>query len=163
MTAGLYQLAQVNIGRLKAPIDAPETRDFVDNLARINALAEAQPGFVWRLVGEGGDATDIQAFDNPAMAINLSVWDSLEPLAAFVYRTAHRDIMRRRREWFHAMEVYMVLWWVPAGHRPTPAEALDRLETLERLGPTPRAFTFKTPFPAPGDLAKPTPILEECA
>ena len=163
MMTGAWRLAQVNIGRLKAPIDAPEIKDFVDNLARINALAEAQPGFVWRLVGEGGDATDIRAFDDPDMAINLSVWEALEPLAAFVYRTAHRDVMRRRREWFHEMDVYMVLWWVPAGHRPTPAEARDRLETLERLGPTPQAFTFKTPFPAPDDPVEATPILEECA
>jgi hypothetical protein len=162
MSAG-YQLAQVNIGRLKAPIDAPEIRDFVDNLDRINALAEAQPGFVWRLVGEGGNATDIRAFDDPAMAINLSVWESADCLAAFVYRTAHRDIMRRRREWFHVMDVYMALWWVPAGHRPTPAEARARLETLERLGPTPEAFTFGTPFPAPDVSARAEPILEECA
>ena len=162
MTAAGYQLAQVNIGRLMAPIDAPEIREFVENLERINALAESQPGFVWRLVGEGGDATDIRAFDNPLVAINMSVWDSVEHLAAFVYRTAHREILRRRREWFHAMETYMALWWVPAGERPTPAEARDRLETLQRLGATPRAFTFRQPFPPPG-AAEAAPILDECA
>ena len=163
MTAAGYQLAQVNIGRLMAPIDAPEIREFVENLERINALAVSQPGFVWRLVGEGGDATDIRAFDNPLVAINMSVWDSVEHLAAFVYRTAHHDIMRRRREWFHAMETYMALWWVPAGERPTPAEARDRLETLQRLGATPRAFTFRQPFPSPGVSTAPAPILEDCA
>ena len=163
MMPGGYQLAQVNIGRLKAPIDAPEIKDFVDNLDRINALAEAQPGFVWRLVGEGDNAMDIRAFDDPDMAINLSVWESPDHLAAFVYRTAHREIMRRRREWFHAMETYMTLWWVHAGHRPTPAEARERLETLQRLGPTSQAFTFRQLFPPPGALAEPTPILDECA
>jgi hypothetical protein len=158
-----FQLAQVNIGRLRAPIDSPAIRDFVDNLDRINALAESQPGFVWRLVGEGNNATDVRAFDDPLMAINLSVWDSLDPLAAFVYRTAHREIMRRRREWFEPMDLYMTLWWVPSGHRPTPAEALTRLQRLERLGPTADAFTFRVPFPAPDALESLAPVLEECA
>jgi heme-degrading monooxygenase HmoA len=162
MTSG-FHLAQVNIGRLRAPIDAPETRDFVNSLERINALAESSPGFVWRLVGKGGDATDIRAFDDPDMAINLSVWESLEALAAFVYRSAHRDIMRRRREWFHEMAVYQALWWIPAGHRPDPAEARDRLETLHRSGPTARAFTFRTPFPPRDQPATLSPILESCA
>jgi hypothetical protein len=144
-----WRLAQVNIGRLRAPIGSPEVQDFVDNLARINALAEAQPGFVWRLVGEGDDATDIRAFDDPLLAINLSVWESVEALAAFVYRTAHRDVLRRRREWFHEMEHYMALWWIPADHRPSPAEAAERLERLRRLGPSREAFTFQALFAAP--------------
>jgi len=158
-----HHLAQVNIGRLKAPQDAPEIADFVANLDRINVLAENQPGFVWRLVGDGGNAMDVRAFDDPLMAINMSVWESLDQLAAFVYRTAHRDIMRRRREWFHEMETYQVLWWVPVGHRPTPAEARTRLELLERWGPTAEAFTFKRPFAAPNATTPPTPILEACA
>jgi heme-degrading monooxygenase HmoA len=99
-----YHLAQINVGRFLAPIDSPQIRDFVDNLDRINALAESQPGFVWRLVGEGNNATDVRPFEDPDTAVNLSVWESLETLAAFVYRTAHRDIMRRRREWFSVME-----------------------------------------------------------
>jgi len=157
-----FQLAQVNIGRLKAPVDAPEVRDFIDNLDRINAIAEQQPGFVWRLTGEGNNATDILAFEDPTIQINMSVWRSLDELAAFVYRTGHRDIMRRRREWFHEMETYMALWWVPAGHRPTPAEARVRLETLERCGPTAEAFTFRQPFSAPDAFAPPPPVLETC-
>ncbi|HZZ34752.1 MAG TPA: DUF3291 domain-containing protein [Caulobacteraceae bacterium] len=158
-----FELAQINIGRLLAPIDSPQIAAFVANLDRINALAENQPGFVWRLTGEGNNATDIQAFDDPRIALNMSVWESLEALAAFVYRTGHREVMRRRREWFEApAEAYMALWWVPAGHRPTPAEGRARLEMLQRLGPTQGAFSFREPFPAPG-AANITPILDECA
>ena len=158
-----YQLAQINVGRLLAPIGSPQVAEFVANLDRINALAEAQPGFVWRLTGDGNDATDIQAFDDPRIALNMSVWESLEALAAFVYRSGHRDVMRRRREWFAPpVEAYMSLWWIPAGYRPSPADGRARLETLQRLGPTPEAFTFREPCPAPGatDVA---PILDECA
>lgn len=158
-----WRLAQVNIGRLKAPIDAPATADFVANLDRINALAEAQAGFVWRLTGDGNDATDVAAFDDPLMLINLSVWADVESLAAFVYRTGHRGVMRRRAEWFEKMEVFMALWWVPVGHEPTPQEAIERLEHLRRLGPTSEAFTFREPFPAPDSAEAPPPVLDECA
>lgn len=161
MTA--YHLAQINIGTLKAPMDAPETAGFAENLDRINALAEGQPGFVWRLVGEGNNATDLTFFDDPLMLLNMSVWSDLDALAGFVYRSDHRDVMRRRAEWFHRMELFMALWWVPVGHRPTPKEAIERLETLRRLGPTPAAFTFKTPFPAPGAGGEIEPVLDECA
>ena len=92
----------------------------------------------------------------------MSVWTGLDALAGFVYRSAHRDIMRRRREWFALMETYMTLWWVPAGHQPTPAEGLDRLATFERLGPTAEAFSFRYPFAAP-DARPVQPILDECA
>jgi len=157
-----YHLAQINIGRLKAPMDAPETAGFADNLDRINALADGQPGFVWRLVGEGANATDIQAFDDPMMLLNMSVWTDVESLAAFVYRTGHREVMRRRAEWFHKVEVFMCLWWVPVGHVPTPREAIARLETLRRLGPTAEAFTFREPFPAPDAVVAPPSVLETC-
>jgi hypothetical protein len=158
-----YHLAQINVGRFLAPIDSPQIKGFVDNLDRINALAEEQPGFVWRLVGEGNNATDIRPFEDPDVAVNLSVWESLDRLAAFVYRTAHRDIMRRRREWFGVMETYMTLWWAPMGHRPSPDEGWARLKLLEQMGPTADAFTFRNPFPAPGALAAEQPILDRCA
>lgn len=161
MTA--WRLAQINIGTLKAPVDSPLIADFVANLERINALAEAQPGFVWRLTGEGGDATDIQPFENPLVAINMSVWTDLNSLAGFVYRSDHRGVMRRRAEWFEKMELYTCLWWVPEGHEPTPEEGIERLEILRRRGPSPEAFTFKVPFPAPGAAEPPTPDLDECA
>ena len=158
-----YHLAEINVGRLIAPYGSPPVAEFVASLPRINALADAQAGFVWRLTGAGDDATDIQAFDDPLMAMNMSVWDSLEALAAFVYRSGHRDFMRRRREWFEPpAEAYMALWWVPSGHRPTPAEGVARLEALRRDGPSPFAFSFRQPFPAPGGSEE-APILDECA
>jgi hypothetical protein len=158
-----YQLAQINVGRLLAPVDHPQIADFAANLDRINALADGLPGFVWRLKGEGNNATDIQPKPgDPLFAINMSVWTDLDALAGFVYRSAHRDIMRRRREWFAPLEVFMTLWWVPAGHRPTPAEGLERLDVFERLGPTAEAFSFRYPFPAP-DAVSIDPILDECA
>ena len=157
-----YHLAQINVGTLKAPMDAPETAGFANNLDRIKALADASPGFVWRLVGEGGNATDILMWDDPLMLLNMSVWTDIESLAAYVYRTGHRDVMRQRAQWFEKVEVYMCLWWVPAGHIPTPSEAIDRLETLRRLGPTPGAFTFREPFPAPDAVVAPPAVLESC-
>ena len=116
------------------------------------------------LVTKGGSGTVIIPLqpDDPLFAINMSVWTDLDALAGFVYRSAHRDIMRRRREWFAPMEVFMTLWWVPAGHQPTPAEGLGRLDVFERLGPTADAFSFRYPFPAP-DAASIDPILDECA
>jgi hypothetical protein len=162
MTA--YHLAQVNIGTLKAPMEAPETAGFAENLDRINALAEGQPGFVWRLTGEGNNATDLKPFDgDPLRILNMSVWTDPEALAAFVYRTGHRDVMRRRAEWFEKLELFMCLWWVPASHEPTPQEAIARLEILRRKGPSSEAFTFRQPFPAPDAAVSPTPILDECA
>jgi hypothetical protein len=159
-----YHLAEVNIGTLRDAIDSPMIADFAANLDRINALAEGQPGFVWRLTGDGNNATDIQPDPtNPLLAINLSVWTDPDALAAFVYRTAHRDIMRRRAEWFEKMELFMCLWWVPVGHQPTPREAIERLEILRQRGPSAEAFTFRQPFPAPDAAEPPDPILEECA
>ncbi len=164
MTPG-WHLAELNIGRFAAPLDSPQLKDFVDNLDRINAVAEAAPGFVWRLTGEGNNATDIRPFeDDPMMAINLSVWTDLAALGAYVYRSDHIEIMRRRREFFEApTEAFMTLWWVPAGHIPTIAEAVERLEHFRAHGPTPHAFSFRQPFPPPAVTAPVEPILDECA
>ena len=132
-----YRLAQINIAKLKAPLDSPELRDFVDNLDRINALAEGSDGFVWRLKGEGNDATSLRPFGDDVI-VNMSVWRDVEALKDFAYRSGHVEIMRRRREWFTRMaEAYMVLWWVPAGHEPTLEEAAQRLERVRSQGPTP--------------------------
>lgn len=158
-----YHLAQINVGKLKAPIDAPETADFKNNLDRVNTLAEASPGFVWRLTGEGNDATDLVAFDDPLIITNMSVWESPAALGAFVYRSGHVEIMRRRAEWFEPMDVFMALWWVPAGHEPTVAEAVGRLALLRRKGPGPEAFTFRELYPAPDAQAAPPPVLDRCA
>ncbi len=132
-------------------------------LDHVNALAEGSPGFVWRLTGEGNNATDLKPYEDSYIAVNMSVWESIEALAAFAYRNLeHRGVMRRRREWFEEMPVYMALWWVPAGHEPTVEEAKEKLALLEKLGPTAEAFTFKQPFAAPNgdDVA---PVVDECA
>jgi hypothetical protein len=160
-----WHLAELNIGRFAAPLDSPGLKDFVDNLDRINALAEAAPGFVWRLTGEGNNATDIRPFeDDPMMAVNLSVWSDLAALGAYVYRSDHVAIMRRRREFFEVpTEAFMALWWVPAGHIPTIAEAIERLQHLREHGPSPFAFSFREPFAPPsGDIGV-EPVLDECA
>ena len=160
-----HYLAQINIGRLAAPLDGPELKPFVDNLDRINALAETSPGFVWRLTGEGNNATDIRPFDgDPMMAVNLSVWTDLGSLGAYVYRSGHVEIMRRRREFFEVpAEAFMALWWVPAGQVPTLADAIGRLEHFRRHGPTPYAFSFREPFPPAADLEPIDPVLDQCA
>lgn len=144
-----YQLAQLNIAALKAPLDSPELKDFVDNLDRINALAEASPGFVWRLKGDGNDATSLRPLgDN--IIINMSVWRDVDSLRNYVYQSAHVAILKRKREWFTRMaEAPFALWWIPEGHEPTIAEAVARLEHLRKHGATAEAFTFGEAFSAP--------------
>lgn len=148
-----FELAQVNFGRLLAPLDSPMIRDFADNLDRINAVADASPGFIWRLMGEGGDATDLGPPDDPLLIVNMSVWADIPHLGAFVYRSAHAAILRRREEWFQPMEIFQALWWVPTGHRPTVEEARAKLALLAAHGPTAEAFTFRQPFRPPGEGA----------
>lgn len=140
-----YHLAQLNIGRARGPMDGPVMAGFAARLADINALADASPGFVWRLQSEGGNATDIQAFEDERILVNMSVWESVEHLREYVYRTGHAQVMRQRRDWFEKHDsAYMVLWWIPAGHIPTVQEARERLAHLEKHGETPHAFTFAT-------------------
>ena len=150
--SAVFHLAQLNVARVLAPLDSPVMADFVAQLGEINALADAAPGFVWRLQTEDGDATAVRPYGDEII-VNMSVWESLEALRAYVYRGGHVEVMRRRREWFSRLaESYLVLWWVPAGHRPTVPEAVARLEALRRDGPTPHAFTFHTAFAAPGNV-----------
>lgn len=148
-----YQLAQLNIATLLEPLDSPRLADFVANLDRINLLAEQSPGFVWRLKDDMGDATAIRPFgDN--IVVNMSVWEDIESLHAYAFRSAHVDVLRRRKEWFENMsEAYAVLWWVPRDHRPTTQEASERLTCLREHGSTVAAFTFRKSFPAPGAQA----------
>jgi Domain of unknown function (DUF3291) len=143
-----YELAQMNVARLKAPLDSPQLADFVGNLDRINAIADSSPGFVWRLQDESGNATALHPMGED-MIINMSVWKDIQSLQSFVYRSDHVGVMRRRREWFEKMDVYLVLWWVPLGHRPTEDEGIARLDRLRSQGPSVEAFTFGTLFPAP--------------
>jgi hypothetical protein len=145
-----FHLAQLNIATLKAPIDSPVLADFVANLDRINALAESSPGFVWRLKEDSGapsaNATALRLFGEDKI-VNLSLWTDVASLQNFAFRTAHADVLKRRREWFEKMdEAYAVLWWVPAGHIPTEAEAGERLERFRRLGASAAAFSFREVF-----------------
>jgi len=145
-----YELAQLNIGIIKGPMDSPLMADFAANLQRINALAERSPGFVWRLQTDEGDATSIRPFENPNLLVNMSVWRDVASLNKYVYGSGHVELMRRRREWFERMpDAFLVLWWVPKGHRPSIPEAIARLDMLRAQGPTPDAFTFRTAFLPP--------------
>jgi hypothetical protein len=152
-----WELAQVNIARLRAGLDDPALAGFVAALEPVNAAADAAPGFRWRLATEDGDATAIRAFEwdaagSEGVIVNMSVWNSVESLAAFTFGELHRVVLRQRREWFHHMtEAYMAAWWVPAGRRPSTAEAEDRVRHLRTHGPTLTAFTLKTSFPPPGE------------
>jgi hypothetical protein len=149
-----WYLAQVNMSRLVAPKGDPRVQPFFDALARVNALADSSPGFIWRLQDEeGAGATGIRATIDPLVVINISVWQDAESLFEFVYRSAHTPVMARRRDWFERPQgAYVALWWVPAGAIPTVNDGLSRLWHLDRYGPTPLAFTFKARFPAPDEL-----------
>lgn len=142
-----YHLAEINIARMLAPIDSPVMAGFVARLDEINALAESAPGFVWRLVGDGNDATSLRPFDDDMLIVNMSVWESIEALHQFTYSSTHVEVFRQRKAWFEKMtDAYMVLWWIPAGHIPTVQEAKERLVHINTHGATPYAFTFKQQF-----------------
>jgi hypothetical protein len=147
-----FHLAQVNVGRIVGPIDGPELAGFVAELPRINRLADESPGFVWRMVDDGGaDATALRPDGTDDLLLfNCSVWESVEALRAYVYRSDHLRALSRRREWFTRLtEAHQAMWWIPADHRPTVAEGMERLALLREHGPGPRAFTFHDPHPAP--------------
>ena len=130
-------------------MDGPVMAGFQTALEPINELADTAPGFVWRLQTEDGDATAIRPYEDERMMVNMSTWESLEALRAFVYTSGHTAVMRNRKQWFERLDVFMALWWVPAGHEPTVDEAKERLEHLQRHGPTPHAFTFRASFQRP--------------
>jgi len=143
-----YHLAQLNIAKMKYAIDSPEMAEFVARLEDVNALADESPGFVWRLQTEQGDATAIDYFGADTL-VNMSLWQDIESLYSYVYRSAHNEVMAQRKLWFERMlEVYSVLWWVPSGSIPTIEQAAERLDNLRKQGPTVRAFTFKQVFSA---------------
>lgn len=154
-------LAQLNIARMLAPdIGHPLMADFVAQLDTINQLAERSDGFVWRLTGEGNDATDLRPFDDERVIVNLSVWASFGQLSAFVFRSAHTEVMKNRRQWFEKpAQPTTVLWWIPVGHLPTLAEAQHRLEHLHSHGPGPLAFTFRDVWPPAPDPVTNMPAL----
>jgi hypothetical protein len=150
-----FHLAQVNIARLRAPLESEALAGFVAALDPVNASADVAPGFVWRLQTEDGNATSIRAFEwdtgeSAGVIVNMSVWTSVDRLANWVFGSLHRTVLRQRRRWFeHVAEATTTLWWVPAGHRPTTDEAEERLRYLRAHGPTPVAFTFGQVFDPP--------------
>jgi hypothetical protein len=150
-----WQLAQVNIGRLREPLDHPQLAAFVEALGPVNAAADRADGFVWRLQTEEGNATAVKAFtwdagDSAGIIVNMSVWSDVERLTAFILGDLHRAILRRRREFFAKMdEAYVACWWVPEGHEPNTEEAEERVLYLRANGPTPFAFTLRHHFPTP--------------
>lgn len=145
-----YHLAQVNISTMLGPIDSEIMASFVAQLDEINALAEATEGFVWRLKGEDNNATALRVFDNDMIIINMSVWDSAEALKNYVYKSAHTSVLRDRNKWFAKHEgAHLAMWWIPAGHIPTPQEAKERLAHIDKNGETEYAFTFKNLYLPP--------------
>lgn len=146
-----YHLAQLNIAKMLFAVDDLRMKDFNDALDTVNAIADATPGFVWRLQSDEGNAVGFEIYGDPNYLVNMSVWESLDALRQFVTNGAHLAIMKRRAEWFEkAEQAYMVLWWVPAGHRPTVAEAQETLDHLRAEGPTEAAFGFSNYFPPAG-------------
>lgn len=141
------QLAQINIAKMKAPLDSPIMTDFVNNLDHINALAEKSKGFIWRLKDENDNATSIKVFEDDYLLVNLSVWENLDTLYDYVYHSLHVEIFKRRKEWFHKMsEMHMAFWYVDNGVYPNGEEGRNRLEHIRLNGETPYAFSFKNRF-----------------
>ena len=144
------QLAQINVATILYDTEDPRMAEFMDNLDRINALAEESPGFVWRLQDDSGNATDIHAFDDPHLLLNMSVWSDVESLKNYVYKTQHTEFLAKRKNWFEMPAVpHLALWWIEDGDFPSAAEGRRRLELLQTHGPGPEAFTFKHMYPRP--------------
>ena len=148
-----YHLAQLNLGLFRAPLDDEEMAEFRLALDPINALAEATPGFVWRLKDEDGGSSsyvDVPGMDDPLWAPNMSVWESLDALRHFMYKSGHASYLRRRSEWFQRPDgLINVLWWLPAGEIPTLDDAVRRLRHLEANGPSQTGFGLTNPLAPP--------------
>ena len=141
-------LAQINIGRMRAPLDSPVMSGFMSRLDEINALADRSEGFVWRLQGAEGNNTYLRPYEDERIIVNMSVWETVEQLRAFTHGTAHAELLRERRNWFEKFDrVFLALWWIPAGHIPSIGEGKERLASLEQHGPTAFSFTLRTSFP----------------
>jgi hypothetical protein len=150
-----HELAQLNVAQPLGPLDAPVMAEFMASLEKVNALAEASPGFVWRLKGEGNDATDLRPMGDNVI-VNMSVWRDVAALSDYVHKSGHVDYLKRRREWFSRVaEAYVVLWWVPRGHRPTVEEGVARLMHLRSNGSTVHAFTFRDAHSMPAVATTP--------
>lgn len=137
-----YHLAELNVGRLKAPVGDPRVAEFIDNIERINGLGQRMPGFVWMMQGDDGPGNTSSAIGrDPQYVPNLSVWEDVASLERFVWGTIHKQFFERRREWFEVLgDMHFVMWWVPAGHRPSLDEALERLELYRAQGDSDAGF-----------------------
>jgi len=140
---GARHLAQFNIARIKYPLDDPRMAEFVSNVARVNALAEQIDGFVWRLAGESGNAMDMTVYGDTRILPNLTVWQNVEALERFVWKTVHNRFYGQRETWFEHLDTPLVMWWVPEGHRPSMDEGVARLEHLKAHGPSDHAFGWE--------------------
>jgi hypothetical protein len=151
-----FELAQMNVALPLAPLDSPLMAEFMASLDRVNALAEASPGFVWRLTSDGGnDATALRPMGEDVI-VNMSVWRDVAALSDYVHKSGHVEYLKRRKEWFGRLaDAYVVLWWVPKGHRPTVEEGVARLMKLRAGGPTPEAFTFREAYAPPAARREP--------
>jgi len=148
-----YQIAQINVARMKGVnINDPIMKEFVENLDSINNVAENSEGFVWRLKDESNDATSFNPYNDEQVIINISVWESIESLTNFIFKTVHSNFLKRRKEWFQKYEkVHTAMWWIPQGAFPTVQEAVDKLDYLQKNGASAIAFDFKNKFPKPTD------------
>lgn len=151
----VWHIAQLNVATALYPHDDQRMNRFFAQLDDVNALADSSPGFEWRLQSDSGNATDIQVGDDPLLIVNMSVWQSVGALFDFAYKSAHRHIVADRRKWFQRPNgAYQVLWWVPAGHQPSVDEGMEKLRLLQKSGPGPDAFTFKSRFPPPDESGR---------
>ena len=142
----IYHLAQVNIAKRLAPMDDPIMQDFVNNLDKINAIADKAEGFIWRLQDEDKQEAAL-VFQDDTLIINMSVWASLEALFNYTYHSGHIEVFKRRKDWFSKMKLmHMAFWFVPIGYEPTFQDAKKRLDYLINHGDTPYAFSFKSKF-----------------
>ncbi len=131
-------------------IDDDVMAGFVARLDSLNALADASPGFVWRYQTEEGDATEVRVFDDEMILFNMSVWESVEALEEYVYRSNHVEALQKRAEWFErSTRAPLVLWWVEIGNIPSVEEAKEHFDILWRSGPSATTFSFKDRFAPP--------------
>jgi Domain of unknown function (DUF3291) len=143
-------LAQINVALMKAPLNAPIMAEFAAALDEVNAIADQSAGFVWRLQTATGNATAISVYPDPNMLVNVSVWENIDSLKTYVYKSLHGDFFVRRRQWFEKLQSeHFAMWWIPAGHLPTAEEGKSKLEYLSFHGDSPEAFTFAQPYPSP--------------
>jgi len=152
----MFHIAQVNMGRIRASLDDPIMSGFMRRLDELNALADSSPGFVWRLQTPEGNATYFRPYpEDDRILLNMSVWETIESLRNYVYRTIHAELLKQREQWFEKFAgPYLALWWVPAGHLPGVDEAKKRIAHLDKHGPTQFAFTFKNVFPPDEEFQK---------